>query len=177
MLESDIIQTASTILTNDVSLSLAVAYNKIYLHPYEVFLRSRTRLSNLVNDQLLGDFIGPLPSTKHATESDEGTKASTTQSGSRRGRSAPLVPVTTTQNPSGITATGDWIITINNTCLKEFRVPCGVPNFCMKFAFRGGICNRTNCHYRHMGKDQFILEEKSLLESYITSNAGKFQYA
>lgn len=93
MLESDVIPTASAILSNDASPLLAAAHSRLYLHPYEVFLRSRTRLSNLVNDQLMGDLIGPLgsytiihppqPSTKQVTKADDGTKPSRTKNGSK----------------------------------------------------------------------------------------------
>lgn len=186
MLETDLVKTADYVIQGTSTLQLPPSYNKVFDYPYETFLRSRTRLTNLVNDQLLGDFIGPLgsyrivhplpPPVKQPLKVDDHPKPST-QAGQRRGRHPPNSVSTTaptTQNAPGI---GDWILTTSNATLKDFRIPPGVPNFCMKFAFRGRTCTNPHCPYRHMGKDQFTPDEKQVLDNYMSANTGKFQYA
>ena len=188
MLESDIIQSTSTILaSNPVGFTLATSYTNLYLHPLEVFKRSSTRLSNLVNDQLLGDFIGPLgsytivhpppPPPKQVSKPEDSAKPSSTQAGSRRGRPTFASSATSSANPPSTSSTGDWLFTTSADKFRDFKIPPGVPNFCMKFVFRGRTCVNPNCPYRHMGKDQLTPGEKQLLDNYISANTGKFQYA
>ena len=189
MLETDLVKTADSVIQGATSLQLPPSYNKIFDYPYETFLRSRTRLTNLVKDQLLGDFIGPLgsyrvvhplppsapPSAKQTTKVEDNTKPSM-QAGQRRGRLPSSASSTIAPNTHSVPGIGDWLLSTNGS-LKDFRIPPGVPNFCMRFAFRGRTCTNSHCQYRHMGKDQFTPDEKQLLDTYISANAGKFQYA
>ena len=185
MLETDLVKTADSIIQGASNLQLPPSYNKVFDYPYETFVRSRTRLTNLVNDQLLGDFIGPLGSyrivhplpqpAKQPAKADDTTKTSA-QSGPRRGRPTPATSSTAASNTHSAPGIGDWILTTNGS-LKDFRIPPGVPNFCMRFAFRGRTCTNSHCQYRHMGKDQFTPDEKQLLDTYISASAGKYQYA